>query len=124
VAQVVLRYQWSSKVFSSVRRFLSSSVKSGEDTELENLYENGENFKANEDKIIEFLKALGTETVKSDYMRHTRIIRGITANPVLMRRYMEATGKRNTFYTVMVIILASIPTITRAIQAIYCFTHC
>jgi len=86
------------------------------EAELERMYRTGAIFNASEDKIIAFLGQLGTKGVENDRIRHAWIIRGITANAILMRRYMEAMERSNRVYTWLVILLAGI-------QVLSCFRH-
>jgi hypothetical protein len=65
------------------------------ETEMENLYRSGAIFDADSGEIIQFLKHLGTKALLNEGLQHAWIIRGITANAILMRRYMESVEKRN-----------------------------
>jgi len=97
-----------------------------EDEELNTLYKSGAIFDADADKIIEFLKRLGTKAVPNWYIHHAYIIRGITANAVLIRRYMERVEKQNTFYTKVVVFLTAVAAVSAIAQIglqIYVIAH-
>lgn len=67
-------------------------------------------------RLLEYLRVLCSEQIRSDENRLLANNRCITINTILVQRYMERTNRTTTIYTWVVIVLATATLIATAAQ--------
>jgi hypothetical protein len=72
---------------------------------MNNAFETGEILNAPEETLQRYLLHLSTEAIPNENVRHRAIIQALTINHIQMQRHIDKLNKRNTFLTVVVIIL-------------------
>jgi len=69
-----------------------------------------------DERLLEYLRVLCSEQIRSDENRLLANNRCITINTILMQRYMQRTNRTTTIYTWVVIILAAVTLLATAVQ--------
>jgi hypothetical protein len=60
------------------------------------------------ERLLEYLRVLCSTQIRSDENRLLANNRATTINAILLNRYMEGNNKKTTFYTLVVIFLATV----------------
>jgi len=84
--------------------------------DVNNAFRNNAVLNDSNERLLEYLKVLCSTQIRSDENRLLANNRAITINAILLNRYMEESNRKTTFYTRVVIFLASVSVIAAGVQ--------
>ncbi|HOE15936.1 MAG TPA: hypothetical protein PLX02_01245 [Syntrophorhabdaceae bacterium] len=76
--------------------------------EINEVFKDGTILTASEERLQMYLKALSSDPIPNDMVRHREIIRALTINHIQMQRHVDSLNRKNNSIQIWIIILAGI----------------